>query len=263
MPTPSYPDGLHSSQSGYFWLVKDENEDTWATTGNEEASLAICRLAGLDKVAGDLIDGWDALNSTNKSGVLTMLNSTNKSGVLTIWPGLEGIIEYARTKRIRGSTETLIAGPGIGDGKPGDTRQDPPGEPEYPTQSGQSNAISGVNISSPLPNASISGNVSPPTLTAPHPIERTRPSTHGEQSAKQFPAERAIPRDPDPDPAFRQQVHSVPNVPSFPCLSEGPDHLNKVIGILAEWAEMQIRVRTSLTGGSDADRSVSRFPPSI
>lgn len=146
---------------------------------------------------------------------------------------------------------------------PGDTRQDPPGEPEYPPQSGQSNAISGVNISSPLPNASISGNVSPPTLTAPHPIERTRPSTHGEQSAKQFPAERAIPRDPDPDPAFRQQVHSVPNVPSFPCLSEGPDHLNKVIGILAEWAEMQIRVRTSLTGGSDADRSVSRFPPSI
>ena len=31
--------------------------------------FAICRLAGLDKVAGDLIDGWDALNSTNKSGV--------------------------------------------------------------------------------------------------------------------------------------------------------------------------------------------------
>ena len=190
--------------------------------GNNRQRGSVARHLPVSRIGqggDDLIDRWDALNSTNKSGVLTMLNSTNKSGVLTIWPGLEGIIEYRpHEARIARSTETAHRWAGIGDSKPGDTRQDPPGEPEYPNRDNLTQSRGEYLIT--LPNASISGNVSPPTLTAPHQSNETRPSTHGEQSASSRGTGDS--EDPDPDPAFFQEVHSVPNVPVSPAYRKVP-----------------------------------------
>ncbi len=63
MANPSYPNGLHHVQSGYFHLVKDENDDTWATTGNEEAALAVVWIEDTDTGLGDLDTAWLGLSS--------------------------------------------------------------------------------------------------------------------------------------------------------------------------------------------------------
>ncbi len=93
MANPSYPDGLYATQSGYFWLVKDENDDTWATTGNEEAALAVVWIEDTDAGLGDLDAAWLGLTSGEQSDI-----ETNH-------PALFAAITYCRTRKIRGGTE--------------------------------------------------------------------------------------------------------------------------------------------------------------
>ncbi len=98
MANPSYPDGLYATQSGYFWLVKDENEDTWATVGNEEAALAVVWIEDTDTGLGDLDTAWLALSSGAKSDI-----ESNH-------PALFAAITYCRTRKIRGGDGGLTTG---------------------------------------------------------------------------------------------------------------------------------------------------------
>jgi hypothetical protein len=93
MANPSYPNGLHHVQSGYFHLVKDENDDTWATTGNEESALAVVWIEDTDAGLGDLDTAWLGLSSGAKSNI-----ESNH-------PALFAAITYCRTRKIRGGTE--------------------------------------------------------------------------------------------------------------------------------------------------------------
>lgn len=93
MANPTYPNGLHHVQSGYFHLVKDENDDTWATTGNEESALAVVWIEDTDAGLGDLDAAWLGLSGGNQAYI-----ETN-------FPDLFAAITYCRTRKIRGGTE--------------------------------------------------------------------------------------------------------------------------------------------------------------
>lgn len=93
MANPTYPDGLNAYHSGWLWLVRDENEDTWATVGNEEAALAVVWIEATDAALGALDDAWGELSSGEQDDIATN------------YPALAAKIEACRVRRIRGGTE--------------------------------------------------------------------------------------------------------------------------------------------------------------
>ena len=103
MANPTYPDGLHHVQSGYFHLVQDENNDTWATVGNEEAALAVVWIEDTDAALGALDDAWGELSSGEQDDITTN------------YPTFAAKIEACRVRRIRGGTAAFasLARPGL------------------------------------------------------------------------------------------------------------------------------------------------------